>query len=121
VLLVDKTGTLTLGKPQITDVVSLADMTEDEFLCLAASAEHDSEHPLAESVRLAAQERGLRLSVPERFEALPGRGVRAVVEGTTVAVGSVRLVPEAAEHPRVKDLEAQGKTLLSAPSLYTDF
>jgi P-type Cu+ transporter len=112
VLLVDKTGTLTLGKPQVTDVVSLGAMTEDELLRLAASAERDSEHPLAESVRLAAHERGLRLSAPERFEALPGRGVRAVVEGMNVAVGSARLVPAAAEHPRVKDLEAQGKTLL---------
>lgn len=112
VLLVDKTGTLTLGKPQITDVVSFDAMTEDELLGLAASAERDSEHPLAESVRLAAHERGLRLSTPEHFEAMPGRGVRAVVEGMNVAVGSVRLVPEAAEHPRVKDLEVQGKTLL---------
>lgn len=112
VLLVDKTGTLTLGKPQVTDVVSFGAMTEAELLRLAGSAERDSEHPLAESVRLAAHERGLRLSVPERFEALPGRGVRAVVEGMNVAVGSARLVPAAAEHPRVKDLEAQGKTLL---------
>lgn len=112
VLLVDKTGTLTLGKPQVTDVVPFDAMSEDELLGLAAAAERDSEHPLAESVRLAAHERGLRLSVPEHFEALPGRGVRAVVEGLNVAVGSARLVPAAAEHPRVKDLEAQGKTLL---------
>lgn len=112
VLLVDKTGTLTLGKPQVTDVVSFDVVTEDELLGLAASAERDSEHPLAESVRRAARERGLRLNAPEHFEALPGQGVRAVVEGTTVAVGNARLVPAAAEHRRVKDLEAQGKTLL---------
>ena len=112
VLLVDKTGTLTLGKPQVTDVVPFADVTEDDLLRLAASAERDSEHPLAEAVRRAARERNLRPSAPDRFEALPGRGVRAVVEGEAITVGNVRLVPEAAEHPRVKDLEAQGKTLL---------
>ncbi len=113
VLLVDKTGTLTFGKPQITDVVPFADVTADDLLRLAGSAERDSEHPLAEAVRQATTSRHLTLRPPNRFEALPGRGVRAVIEGVTVTVGSVRLVPEAAEHPRVKELESQGKTLLA--------
>jgi Cu+-exporting ATPase len=112
VLLVDKTGTLTLGKPQIADIVPLADLSEDEILRLAASAEHDSEHPLAEAVRQTARSRHLAPSRPEAFEALPGRGVRAVVEGAVLTVGNTRLVPEAAEHPKVRELESQGKTLL---------
>ncbi len=112
VLLVDKTGTLTLGRPQVTDVVSFNGVTEDDLLRLAASAERDSEHPLAEAVRRVARERGLRLDAPERFEALPGYGVRAVIEGVPITIGNVRFVPEAAEHPRVRELEAQGKTLL---------
>lgn len=113
VLLVDKTGTLTLGKPQLTDVVPFGRTSADELLRLAGSAEHDSEHPLAEAVRRAARDRGVRLSAPDCFEAMPGRGVRAVVEGKTVTVGSVHLVAGAAAHPRVRELEAQGKTLLA--------
>ena len=112
VLLVDKTGTLTLGKPEITDVVSLAELSEDELLRLVGSAERDSEHPLAEAVRQKVTSRSLTTSPPDSFEALPGRGVRAVVEGAVVTVGSPRLVPEAAEDPRVRELEEQGKTLL---------
>jgi Cu+-exporting ATPase len=112
ILLVDKTGTLTLGKPEIADIVPLADLSQNEVLRLAASAERDSEHPLAEAVRQAARSRGLVTSHPDSFEALPGRGVRAVVDRALLTVGNLRLVPEAAEHPCVLELELQGKTLL---------
>lgn len=112
VLLVDKTGTLTLGRPRITDVLALPGTSEEEVLALAASAERYSEHPLAEAVRLAARERGLPLSEPEAFEALPGLGVRARVGGRAIAVGNRRMLPAASSRPEIAALEAQGKTLL---------
>ncbi len=112
VVLVDKTGTLTLGRPQITDVIALDGRTTDEVLVLAASAERYSEHPLAEAVRAAARARGLPLSEPQDFTAVPGLGVRARVNGEVVTVGSRRLLPEAASLPQVRQLEEQGKTTL---------
>ncbi len=90
VLLVDKTGTLTLGRPQITDVVALNGLPANDLLVLAATAERYSEHPLAEAVRMAAHERHLALETPEGFEAVPGQGVRARVQGHTVAIGNRR-------------------------------
>ncbi len=112
VLLVDKTGTLTLGRPQITDVVPLNGLAADELLALAGSAEKYSEHPLAEAVRRAARARGLHLQEPQQFEALPGHGVRAQVGGRPVAVGSRRLLAASGAMPAAAELEAQGKTLL---------
>lgn len=111
-LLIDKTGTLTLGRPQITDVFPLNGASENEVLALAASAERYSEHPLAEAVRAAARERGLSIDRPERFEAVPGLGVRAEVNGSAVSVGSHRIIPEDASPSASSALEAQGKTAL---------
>jgi Cu+-exporting ATPase len=126
VLLIDKTGTVTLGKPQITDVaisdfgLSILDSSDpskirdskSQILQLAASAEKYSEHPLAEAVRSAARERGLELLEPHDFEAIPGLGVRARVNGSRVAVGSRRMTEHLALMPIAQELEAQGKTLL---------
>jgi len=112
VVLVDKTGTLTLGQPQITDVIPLNDMPISELLTLAASAERYSEHPLAEAVRSAARGRGLPLLEPEDFEAIPGLGVRARINGRSVAVGNRRWIPAAEPLPVVERLEAEGKTPL---------
>jgi Cd2+/Zn2+-exporting ATPase/Cu+-exporting ATPase len=112
VLLIDKTGTLTLGHPEITDIRSLNGLPEDEVLALAASAERYSEHPLAGAVRVAAKQRGVPIQEPEQFEAVPGLGVRARVNGSVIAVGSPRLIPWAASLAGVTELEAQGKTLL---------
>ncbi|MBI4391428.1 MAG: cation-translocating P-type ATPase, partial [candidate division NC10 bacterium] len=112
VLLVDKTGTLTLGRPRITDVLPVEGISEEELLALAACAERYSEHPLAEAVRLAARERGLALREPEAFEAVPGLGVRARVGGRAVVAGNRRMLPDASPLPEVAALEAQGKTLL---------
>lgn len=110
VLLVDKTGTLTLGKPHITDVIPLNGLSADELLGLTASVERDSEHPLASAVREAAATRGLALSLPSHFEAIPGHGVRATLDGRTITVGNQRLIPAGAE--QVERLSATGKTLL---------
>lgn len=112
VLFVDKTGTLTTGRPQMTDTIALADRSPTEVLQLASSAERYSEHPLAEAVRRAATERGLQPDEPEHFEALPGAGVRAKVSGRQVTVGNARLLPEALQTEAAQTLEAQGKTLL---------
>jgi len=112
VLLLDKTGTLTLGRPQITDIVPLNGVSHDEVLALTASVERNSEHPLAEAVRRAASERHIPLRAVDQFVAIPGQGVRARVDGRTVVVGNHRLAPWAAALSQVTDLEAQGKTTL---------
>lgn len=112
VVLVDKTGTLTLGRPQITDVIPLNRMSVSEILTLAASAERFSEHPLAEAVRDAARTQNLPLYEPQEFEALPGMGVRARVNGHSVVLGNAHLVSSIESLPVAQELAAQGKTLL---------
>ena len=112
VLLVDKTGTLTLGTPEVTDVVPLDAVTAEDALALAAAVERDSEHPLAGAVRRAAAERSVTMpDLVEAFEALPGLGVRARVDGQVVEVGNARL-GHAPDIPAVIELESQGKTAM---------
>jgi Cd2+/Zn2+-exporting ATPase/Cu+-exporting ATPase len=112
VLLLDKTGTLTLGRPQITDVISLNGVAKPDILKLAASAERYSEHPLAEAVRAAARQENISLLEPSHFEAIPGQGVRARIDGNPITVGNRDLVPGAAALSIATQLEGQGKTLL---------
>jgi Cd2+/Zn2+-exporting ATPase/Cu+-exporting ATPase len=112
VVLVDKTGTLTLGEPQITDVVPLNGLSTSDILSLAASAERYSEHPLAEAVRSAARKKNLTIDEPHDFEAIPGKGIRAKVHGRSVVIGNRRLIPAAESLPIAQQLEEQGKTLL---------
>ncbi len=112
VLLIDKTGTVTSGRPQITDVIALPGYSETEVLRLSASAERFSEHPLAEAVRQHASASHLTVSEPEQFEAVPGHGVRANVDGVPVRVGNARMLPQGASLPVATALQAQGKTLL---------
>ncbi|MCR4403794.1 MAG: heavy metal translocating P-type ATPase [Candidatus Acetothermia bacterium] len=92
-IVLDKTGTLTRGEPQVTEVIS-QDGNEEAVLALAASAERGSEHPLGEAIVRRAQELGLELADPEEFEALPGRGVRARVDGREVLLGNLRLMED---------------------------
>ena len=107
VLVVDKTGTLTEGKPELTDVVAApaalsstaatpaaADMDEAEILSLAASLERGSEHPLAEAILAGARARGAVLHETTDFEAVPGKGVRGRVAGRAVALGNLALMGE---------------------------
>jgi P-type Cu+ transporter len=112
VVLIDKTGTITTGQPRITDVIALAGHSQDEVLALAASVERDSEHPLAEAVRQAASKRALSLYEPQHFEAVPGLGVRAEVNGDTIAVGNARMMASSTPALVTQALERQGKTLL---------
>jgi Cd2+/Zn2+-exporting ATPase/Cu+-exporting ATPase len=116
VLLVDKTGTLTLGQPQVTDVVPLNGLSRSDILSLAASAERYSEHPLAEAVRALARQEDTTLIDPEGFEAVPGLGVRAMIGQRRVVVGNRRMLPAADSLPATSELETQGKTLLFVES-----
>jgi len=92
-IVLDKTGTITKGHPSVTDVIG-QDVDQDEVLRLAASVERSSEHPLGEAILAGARERGLTLGEPTDFEALPGRGVEATVDGGRVTLGNQRLMAE---------------------------
>ncbi len=109
----DKTGTLTAGHPEVTDVVPLDGGDPDRLLALAAAVETRSRHPLARTVVRAARKRGLDPEAPrvEDFEDVPGRGVRARVEGREVRVGTPELFEVgAALRERVSTLRREGKT-----------
>lgn len=112
VLLIDKTGTLTSGKPTITDIVPLNGADAHEVLRLAASAEKYSEHPLAEAVRREALSRGRIALEPQSFEAISGMGVRAQVSNSLITVGNSRLLTTPQAEQVADDLRAQGKTIL---------
>ena len=111
----DKTGTLTLGKPSVTDVVALDGASVADILRLAASAEMDSEHPLAVAVRAEAEARGISAVRPSSFEAVPGKGITAKVDGAEVAlgnpafIGGLGLVGDSFEQA-AEELASQGKT-----------
>jgi heavy metal translocating P-type ATPase len=111
----DKTGTLTAGTPQVADIrpVDGSTVDADRLLILAAAAEHPSEHPLGRAVVTVARDRSLRLAHAEEFRSTPGQGVRAVVDGHEVAVGSpARLLntPDRQAAAIVAELEAAGRT-----------
>jgi Cd2+/Zn2+-exporting ATPase/Cu+-exporting ATPase len=112
VVLLDKTGTLTSGRPRVTDVISLNGIGEDEVIRIAASAERDSEHPLAEAVRQNASERQLAVPVARNFRAVPGQGVAAEVDGWRISVGNQHhtLIDGSVSH--VESLESAGRTVL---------
>ncbi|WP_238650739.1 heavy metal translocating P-type ATPase [Paenibacillus piscarius] len=101
VVVVDKTGTVTNGKPVLTDIVATTGnaahgkvLAENRLLSVTAAAEKLSEHPLADAIVAAAQSRGIELPAAEQFEAVPGRGVTAVVAGQKVGVGTRRMMRE---------------------------
>ncbi|QYX76431.1 heavy metal translocating P-type ATPase [Streptomyces akebiae] len=110
----DKTGTLTEGTPEVVAVRPLpgSGLDEDGLLALAAAAEYPSEHPLARAVVAAAGARGLRQAVAEDFVAMPGRGVRATVEGHVVAVGRVRQHDGIGDEAAGDGAVAEGTTVL---------
>ncbi len=91
-VVLDKTGTVTAGKPTVTDIRVAGEESEDSLLQLAASLEQSSEHPLAESIVSAAQEKGLQLDKVEQFEALSGKGVVASLDGSRLLFGNAALM-----------------------------
>jgi Cu+-exporting ATPase len=116
-IVLDKTGTITHGEPTVAGVVALDGFEEAEALSLAAAAESPSEHPLARAVVGAAGERGLEIPAARDFEVVPGKGVRAEVEGRAVAVGSPRFVEgEGADLAQVREeigeSQAAGNTVV---------
>jgi len=116
-LIVDKTGTLTEGKPRLTDVVVLGEVSEDDILKLAASLEKGSEHPLAEAIVNGAEERGAKALKVSAFEAVTGKGVSGKVSKRTVALGNsammqdLGLASDDAEKAADK-LRVEGKTAM---------
>ncbi|MDX1776408.1 MAG: heavy metal translocating P-type ATPase, partial [Desulfobulbales bacterium] len=120
-LVFDKTGTLTHGKPQLTDIVMVreAGMPEDEMLALVAGAESVSEHPLAEAIVKEARARNLSLQEPDTFEAVTGKGIKAVIAGKSLHLGNSDFIREqgkgyANEHidRTATEFAAAGKTSL---------
>ncbi|MHA2611395.1 MAG: heavy metal translocating P-type ATPase [bacterium JZ-2024 1] len=111
VVLLDKTGTLTFGKPKIVEIVPLNQCSEEELLSLAASAERYSEHPLAEAIREEARRRNVPLFAPRHFTAFPGLGVKAEVNGKTVLVGNRKMLSqENYTSAELERMEREGKT-----------
>ena len=115
VVALDKTGTLTLGEPQLTAIVTYDGVDEDRALALVAAVEERSEHPLGAALVGAAHARGLTVASPEAFDALPGRGAQATVEGRALWAGGPRLVAErsAAAPTEIERLHAQGQTTIA--------
>jgi Cu+-exporting ATPase len=114
-LVVDKTGTLTLGRPGVTDVVAFGGSAENEVLALAATLEHASEHPLARAIVEHAAAAGIAPGPLTGFEAIPGKGVQATVGDRCALLGAPRLMRErgiAFDEARVASLEQQGKTVV---------
>ncbi|MFF6833319.1 heavy metal translocating P-type ATPase [Streptomyces sp. NPDC012438] len=114
-VVLDKTGTVTAGKPVLTDVRPAEGSTDDELLALVAAGEADSEHPLAGAIVTGARQRALVLPAAEGFDSVTGKGVRATVDGHAVLVGTARLLGDAgidttALAPIAAELSAQGKT-----------
>jgi len=107
-VVLDKTGTVTEGRPAVVAVHTAVDWTEDELLRIAASVEAGSEHPLAQAVVAAARAKHPELPKADRFEAIAGHGVRARVEGRTVLLGNPRLMTQ--ESVDVKALRDRGET-----------
>ena len=90
----DKTGTLTVGKPSVTDIVSLTDIGEQELLRLAAIAESGSEHPLAQAVIRKAKENGTPITNPDSFEAVSGYGLKATYSNHTIMIGNRKMMED---------------------------
>ncbi len=116
VVVLDKTGTLTKGKPSVTDVVAV-NGPSDDVLRLAAAAEVNSEHPLGEAIVRGAAERNIDVQAADSFQAVPGQGVEAQLDGKTVLLGNRKLMAERNVSldgllPEAERLETEGKTVM---------
>jgi Cu+-exporting ATPase len=118
-LVIDKTGTLTEGRPQVTAVDPAAGFTETELLTLAAAVERGSQHPLSAAIVAAADARGLPVAAASAFTSTSGQGVRGVVQGRTVVLGNAAMLTAAGIDPaplaaRAEDRRREGQTVLMA-------
>ena len=114
-LVLDKTGTITRGKPTLTDVIVMGDVKEADLIRLVASAERSSEHPLGQAIVEGAAEREIQLVEPGEFQSVTGQGIHVTVEGRQVLVGNRRLLADAGidtgqMEQRALELAKQGKT-----------
>jgi len=115
-IIFDKTGTLTIGQPTVTDIIPIGKLSEVQILGYAGAVEKGSEHPLAKAVVELAQGKRISLLDPSDFEALPGLGAKATVQGREILIGNPELmrkfsIPIEAYLQRMENLQAQGKTV----------
>ncbi len=116
-LVVDKTGTLTLGKPQLTARVAAAGSNDKQLLRLAASLEKSSEHPLAAAIVSGAAEQGIDTAAPKNFESVTGKGVAGTVDGITVLLGNIKLMNDAGVQTtelaeQAESMRKEGRTVM---------
>lgn len=116
-VVLDKTGTITIGKPIVKDLITFNDTHENELLQIAASIENNSEHPLAEAIIGEAENRKLELLQPEKFKAIPGKGIEASISNVDYYIGNIKLMKDmnidVSKHKDIEDqFSRQGKTPL---------
>lgn len=109
--MLDKTGTITQGKPVVTDVQTILP-DQQSFIAIAAALEQGSEHPLAEAVMHYAAEQNIAAATSEQFQSLPGKGVQAVIDGTQYYAGNRRLMDE--QHISLQQWDAALDALATA-------
>lgn len=111
-IILDKTGTITQGQPSVTDILATGGYDERELLRLAASAERESEHPLAQSIVSEASLQGLALAESTHFATIEGKGIQATVEGKLVKIGNASFIPTLEKSVEISALSDQAKTVL---------
>lgn len=112
-IVVDKTGTITKGQPEVTDIIPTSNLSTNEVLHILASLEHNSEHPLAAAIRAKAKLENIQISGVDNFQVLEGKGVQATVNGETYFAGNTKLIAElnlVHEASKLEKLTGQGKT-----------
>ena len=114
-IVLDKTGTITEGKPEVTDLIAAEDITEERLLQIAASGERGSEHPLGDAIVRKAENDGLKLYDVENFKAIPGHGIEGVIDGVHVLIGNRKLMNDRNIQlgelaSRAEQLAEEGKT-----------
>jgi Cu+-exporting ATPase len=117
IIVFDKTGTITKGEPELTDVIVTGNYSKQEVLRFAAMAEKDSEHPLGEAIVKGAKAKKIEIPVASRFEAIPGHGIKASFEGKTILLGNRRLINDNGMNVKsiensLRILEKEGKTAM---------
>lgn len=116
-IVLDKTGTITKGQPEVTDIIPMSGFSQPEILAMAVRAEKNSEHPLAQAIVNYGKEQGVSLADPERFTAIPGHGVHVTIDDKQIFLGTRKLMRENKIEfqnyiTEIEQLEGQGKTVM---------